>query len=327
VARAWLILCTLLAATPGCGAGDAPASDGGSVLVSLAGDNAVVAIDLESGRETSRFPVVSGPHEIDVSSDARYAYVANVGGGPTGSPGRHVSVIDLRSGASSSHDLRAFEMPHDVRVARDGTLVWVACAPARTILELDAASGAIRREWNTTLDGGWFVAVTPDAQKLYVPHLEGKGVTAIDRRSGRTGTVLSGGAQSGIDVSPDGREVWVIDHERRRVNIISTADDRIVGGLDLESPDFGRLRFTPDGRRVVIVQGTRAAVVDAAARREIETITMPLAGKVVAVSPAGDRAVVSNPEEGRITVLAMAPLRVVKSISAGKSPDGVAWMR
>jgi DNA-binding beta-propeller fold protein YncE len=271
---------------------------------------------------------VNGPHEIDVSPNSERAYVANAGGGPGGAPGRHVSALDLRARVTiANHALGSYDKPHDVRVARDGSMLWVACAPAEVVLEIDARSGALRKEWRTPLAGGWFVAVTPDENKLYVPHLEGKGVTVIDRRSGTVRTVLTGGAQSGIDISPDGREVWVIDHERQRINIVSVDGDRIAAGIDLRSSDFGRLRFTPDGRRVVLVQGKRAALFEAAERREVAAIDMTLAGKVVAVSPASDRAIVSNPSDGRITVLALSPLRVLTSVAVGKTPDGVAWLR
>jgi DNA-binding beta-propeller fold protein YncE len=83
-----------------------------------------------------------------------------------------------------------------------------------------------------------------------VPHLEGKGLTVIDRQSGRPKTLFTAGAQSGIDISPDGREVWVIDHERRRISIISVAGDRVAAHIGLASGEFGRLR-SPDNRRVV----------------------------------------------------------------------------
>ena len=36
---------------------------------------------------------------------------------------------------------------------------------------------------------------------------------------GTVKTVVGGGGQSGIDVSPDGREVWVVGHDQRRIHV------------------------------------------------------------------------------------------------------------
>jgi DNA-binding beta-propeller fold protein YncE len=239
-----------------------------------------------------------------------------------------VTVLNLANRRVESNlDLGSYERPHDVRVSRDGSRVWVACAPARAVLELDARSGTLLRAWTTDADGGWFVEVTPDDGKIYVPHLEGKRVTVIDRRRGTVRTVLSGGAQSGIDVRPDGREVWAIDHEQRRINIVSVQTDRVVDRIDLASDAFGRLVFTPDGGRAVVVQDRRFLVIDAASRKVISTTDMPLAGKVVSVSPDGRRAIVSNPEDDRVTLLDLTAARVIRSFPTGKTPDGVAWIR
>jgi hypothetical protein len=98
-------------------------------------------------------------------------------------PGRHVSVLDLRARVSKGdYALDSYRPPHDVRVSSDGSVFWVACAPARTVLEVSAPSGRILRAWDIALDGGWFVGATPDDRKLYVPHLEGKSLTVIDRQ-------------------------------------------------------------------------------------------------------------------------------------------------
>lgn len=302
-------------------------SPAGQALVSLSGEDKVILIATDSGRIAAAFPVIKGPHEITVSVDRKHAYVANAGSGPGGEPGWHVSVLDLRGRVTrSNHYLGSCAQPHDVRVNRDGTVLWIACAPAKAVLEVDARTGAMARAWPTPLEGGHFIVVTADGRKIYVPHLEGKGATVIDRQRGVARTLFTGGAQSGIDISPDDREVWVIDHERRRINIVSVDDDRVAASIELVSGEFGRLRFTPNGRRVVLVQGKRFAVFDTVRRREVASIDMPLAGKVVSVSSAGDRAIVSNPTDNRITVVQLSPLRVVSSVVAGKAPDGVAWL-
>jgi hypothetical protein len=62
-------------------------------LVSLSGEDAVIAIDIGSGRMSTRFPVVKGPDEISLLVDsgrARKVYVPHL-------EGKGVSVIDRAS--------------------------------------------------------------------------------------------------------------------------------------------------------------------------------------------------------------------------------------
>jgi DNA-binding beta-propeller fold protein YncE len=254
--------------------------------------------------------------------------VANAGSGPSGTPGRTVSLLDLTDRKTErTFDLGKFEIPHDVRVSRNNATLWIACAPARAVLEIDVKSGDVRKTWTTKADGGWFVEVTPDGKKLYVPHLEGKSVSVVDRSAGSVKTVVDGGAMSGIDVRPDGREVWVIAHEQKRVQIISTASDKVIASVDLPSADFGRLAFTPDGRQVLLIQGTRVALINAAKRQQVAAIDLPTAGKVISVSPGGDFLAVSHPSDNRISVLDLAARKVARSFSVGPTPDGVMWVR
>ena len=300
------------------------------VLVSYSAEDVVALVSAETYEVVSTFPVSKDPHEIAVSRDGTRAYVATTGGGPgaVGSGPNVVTPLDLVNRQTAARlELGRFEQPHDVRVSADGSTLWVACAPAQSIVEIDAMTGRYRTAWNTRTDGGWFLAVTPDDRKIYVPHLEGKRVTAIDRVRGTVSTVVTGGAQSGIDISPDGRSVWVLDHEQQQIRVIDTASDQVVASIPLASSEFGRLRFAPDGRRLVLVQERRMMLFDVAARRPVGEFELPYAGKVVDVSPAGDRAVVSHPRDNRVSLVNLVPLKVLASIPTGKGPDGVAWIR
>ena len=297
-----------------------------AILVSLSAENRVVLMDAESGRIEASFTDILGPHEIALTVDRRTAYVANAGAGPSGTPGHHITEIDLATRRATQIAVTPHRQPHDVRVSRDGRWLWVAAAPSRAILEVDLRTKQIARTFDVQRDGGWFVIAAPDDRRLFVPLLEGKGLTAVDRDSATSKVVATGGAFSGAEFSPDGREVWAIEHEGRRIHVVAPGGEPLAS-VPLESADFGRLQFTPDGRRVLVVQGKRLTVFDRATRRQASTLEMPLDGKVLAIAASGARAVVSNPADGKITLLDLEPLRVRTSFAAGKGADGVAWVR
>ena len=87
-----------------------------------------------------------------------------------------------------------------------------------------------------------------------------------------------------------------------------------------------RLAFTPDGRRVVLVQGKRLTAFDAAARRLSAALEMPMDGKVIAVSKSGTRAAISNPSDGKVTIVDLVRMQVSSTFTVGTMPDGVAWV-
>jgi YVTN family beta-propeller protein len=258
------------------------------------------------------------------------AYVADSGRGPGSPPGDAIVVLDLKTWSQKAI-YKACPQAHDARVSRDGSLLWVACAPLKAVLEIDVATGAIRKTWDIGLLGGWFVEVTPDDRKLYVPHLEAKALSVIDRSTGVIRTAISGTTQFGITVSPNGREVWASDADENKLSIIDTSNDRVVAVVNLGDsvrgqPGFSRLRFTPDGRQVVVVSRSKFIVVDAKRRSILWSIELPNDGKVVTVSSEGRRAFVSHPQNDRISVINLSKRKLENTVNVGKQPDGVAWV-
>lgn len=319
----WAVMLTNSQTTPN-------SESNGALLVSLNGDRQVVLIDPATQQVIAKLPSPQGPHEITLSRDRRLAYISDSGAGPGGPPGNSIIVLDLRT-RSIKTTLKTCNQPHDTRVSRDGRTLWVACAPLKAVVELDANTGEIRKTWDIKLDGGWFVEVTPDDQKLFVPHLEAKALTMIDRRTSAVRTLLSGNTLLGVSISPNGREVWASDADENRLSIVNVANGNVVGSVSLGppvkgQPNFARLRFTPDGSHVVVVNGSKFIVVNAERRSIVSTIEMPHEGKVVTVSGDSRRAFVSHPGADRVSVINIRNRTVERTFVVGKQPDGVAWI-
>jgi YVTN family beta-propeller protein len=299
------------------------------LLVSLNGDRHVAVIDLITQDVLAKLPSPQGPHEITLSADATLAYVSDSGAGPNTPRGNSIVVLDLRT-LSVMRTLKTCDSPHDTRVSRNGRTLWVACAPAKAVMELDAATGALRKTWDTKLDGGWFVEITPDDRKIFVPHLEGKALSMIDRRTSQVRAVVSGNTIFGLTVSPVGNEVWISDADENKLSIVNAATGNVTASISLGKvkegeSGFSRLRFTPDGERVVVVRGAEFVIVDAKRRSIVSTIQMPHPGKVVTVSGDSRYAFVSHPGADRVSVINLIDRNVERTFVVGKQPDGIAW--
>jgi len=304
----------------------AASADAGVLVVAINGENQTALVDADTHEVLATLPTGPGPHEIRVSPDNRYAYVA-VSGVRGGERGNSVAVIDLKGRRlKATLDLGTYTSPHDVRVSRNGRLVWVACAPAQTILELDAESGKILKTYKTGQTGSYFVEVTPDERKLYTPNLEGKSVSVIDRATGQTKVIPFEAEVYGIDITPDGRQVWVTGPG---LSVIDTARDEGIARIKTAEPSTGRVRLTPDGRRAVVGSGsgTKVSIYDVRTRQLAAEIETNAKHKVVTVSGDGRRAFLTNPEDNSVSVVDLKAARHVATFKTGRTPDGIAWAR
>lgn len=329
-----ITLATILAIAPLAGPSCVMAQNGVQ-LVSNEADRSVLFLDATTGRVLGRAPTPKGPHEITVSHDGKLAYVADPGGGPGSEPGNSIVVLDTIPTRTVRAVYPVCERPHDSRLSPDGSKLWVACAPEKAIVELDARSGRILRRLPTPADGGWFVEALPNTTRLYTPHLEGKMLSVTEITSEISHQVFSGTTQFGVAASPNGKEIWVSDADEGKLVVVDATSNKTVGAVALpaaiaadgtRAPAFARLRFTPDGRAVGVVVGTKFLLVDARRRAILWSVEMPYAGKVLALSGDARFAFVSHPENNAVSRIDLRARKVVQQFPTGKQPDGLAWV-
>jgi DNA-binding beta-propeller fold protein YncE len=284
----------------------------GLLLVVSMDESKVDIVDESTLLTVASLKTGASPHEVRVAPDGRNAYVA---------AGRTITAIDIPARAvRATFDLGEFAA-HDIRVSRDGSRLWAACAPSQTVLELDAEKGTVLNRYPTSRDGAWFVEVTPDESKFYTPNLEGTSVSVLTRGTMSVKVLPLDFRAYGIDVTPDGRQVLV---SGRALTVITTSNDMIARTIPTTPPDTGRIRITPDGLRVVVALAQSLAVVEIASGREIRAIPLPAVPKVLTLSGDGRRAYVTNPAAHSVTIVDLADGRVA-TLPTGKRPDGIAW--
>lgn len=296
------------------------------LVVSVNGENQAALIDPATYKVLARLPSGINPHDIAVSHDGRYAYIAVMG--TPREPGHSVTVLDLRQRVvKTTIELNPYNRCHDLKVSRNGARLWATCAPSKAVIEIDTRSGRLIRNWKLDQDGAWMLVVTPDERKIYTANLEGKSVSVIDRRANTVRTLPFDSSQIGIDVAPNGREVWVHHTEKRELSIIDVATDKVVATLPSGGQGFGRVKFTPDGEHVLVPQNEsrNLAVFDAAARKLIANIPLSASPKVMAIAPDGKRAIITSPDADLAMVVDLVARKEVITFPTGKRPDGIAW--
>jgi DNA-binding beta-propeller fold protein YncE len=286
-------------------------SDGLLLIVSM-NESKVDIIDESSLKTVASLKTGNGPHEVRVAPDGRNAYV--VAGGT-------ITAIDIAKRAVRATFDLGDVVTHDIRISRDGSRLWAACAPTRTVIGLDTDKGTVLKRYSTNRDGAWFVELSPDESKLYTPNLEGTSVSVITRSSASVKVLPLDFQAYGIDITPDGKTVLV---SGRALTVIDTTTDAVVRTIATTPAETGRLRITPDGLQVVVAMAKSLAVFDIATGRLVREIPLPASPKVLALSGDGRRAYLTNPDANSVTIVELAEGEVT-TLPSAQRPDGIAW--
>jgi DNA-binding beta-propeller fold protein YncE len=290
-------------------------SQAGVLVVAAMDESRVAIVDGRSYTTLATVETGKSPHEVRISPDGRRAYVA---------AGKTITVVDLKKRRLDRNlTLEEFGV-HDIRVSRDGRRLWAAAGGKQTVLELDAASGRILRTFDVGQQGPWFVEVSSDERTLFTPNLEGRSVSVVDRASGAVKVIPFDHPAYGIDITPDGRQVWVSGGD---LAVIDTRTREVVARVKASEPETGRLRITRDGRKVIVALEKKLAVFDARSHRLLGEVPLSAAPKVLELSADGRRAFLTNPEDHSMSVVDLDAMRQVTSVKTGPKPDGIGWAK
>ena len=294
------------------------------LLVLLRDAGALAVVDPAAGTVLGQVPTVSGPHEVTASPDGKLAFVA--------SPAAGISVIDLEALTEVRRiDLGRGSEPHDVRFA--GGRLYFTVEGYKAVGRYDPETDEV--DWLLGLgqDGAHMMVVSRDRDTIFTANRESNTVSVVDGAAAgppdwRVTSVPAGGEYpEGLDLSPDGAELWVATRNDGGVSIVDVAARAVAERLDLGLRDPNRLAFTPDGARVLISDSATAVVVlDAASRTEVKRLD--LAPNAVLVRPDGAVAFAALRGDDRVAVIDLETLEVVSEIPTGldSGPGCMFWL-
>ena len=295
-------------------------------------------IDLDSGRVVATVPTGQSPHEVSVSPDGRLALATNYG--TREAPGSTLTLIDVPAAkVVRTIDLKTYQRPHGVRWLDDRKAL-VTSEASQSLLVVDTPEGKVLSAIPTGQEVSHMVAVARD--RAFVANIGSGTVTVIDLKAGRpTKQIATGAGAEGIDVTPDGTQVWVTNREADTVSVIDASRLEVVARLPSASFPI-RAKATPDGRHVLVSNAKTGdvAVFSVADRKEERRIALKVPmrkseGRLmqfgdssvpigIVVEPGGARAYVAHANADEISIVDLAKWQVVGSLRAGQEPDGMA---
>lgn len=337
--RSRQLLLSLIASTVLTGLGSATAD---TLIVLNKAEATASLLNPHTGKELARLATGNGPHEVAVAPDGRHALISNYG---QKTPGSSLTLIDISAGrVVKTLSLGNYQRPHGIQWPQPDR-VLITAEDQQTLLLLTVSTGAIT-PIKTGQQTSHMVAVSPDGNRAFVANLGAGSVSVVDLQKRRIERHISTGkGAEGIAVTPDGKQVWVTNRDADTLSIIDVKTLSVLATLP--SAKFPiRVQITPDGRFALVSNAKSAelAVFDTASRQELRRIHFTEPGKQdsakrmfdqgfasgsvpigVLIPPEGSLAYVAHANADQISVIDFVSGTVVRTLVAGKEPDGLGW--
>ena len=232
-------------------------------------------------------------------------------------------------------DPGAFSAPHDVLYV--GGKLYFTAEGFKTIGRYDPAANKVEWMLGIGQDGTHMMVLAKDQQTMWVPNRGSNSVSVIDGVAGGppkfkiTAIPVPGKTPEGIDLSPDGRELWTATRGDGGVSIVDTASRKVVQSFNLKLTDANRLKFTPDGKVLILDGGAGTLVVlDAASRKEIKRLKVAPGDSGdggIFVMPDGSRAYLGLRDDHSVVVIDLKTLEIENrfDMGAGSGPGCINW--
>jgi len=299
-----------------------------ALLVGNKDESTLAIVDPASGKVLGRVATGQDPHEVAASADGKLAFVANYGSGPN--PGSTISVIDvLAQKEVRKVDVSPLRRPHGLTVA--GGKVYFTAEMNKVVGRYDPATNTIDWMMGTGQNTTHMVIVSKDLSRLFTANIGSDSITALER-AGNSGNwnatqIPVGKGPEAISFSPDESQVWTAHSRDGGVSVIDAAAKKVIATLDVKTRRSNRLKFTPDGRLVLItdLDGGELVVLDVASRKETRRIALGKTPEGILMAPDGARAYVAVAGDNQVAIVDLKTLAVTGHLSTGKGPDGMAW--
>jgi len=298
-----------------------------ALLVLNKEDATLSIIDPATRKTVAQIPTGEAPHEITASDDGKYAFVANYG---ARNPGNTLSVIDLTAQKELRRvDLGDLRRPHGITFV-DGE-VWFTAEENKLIARYDPASNHVDWRFDIGQNRTHMLVFSKDRSRVFTSNIQSDSISVLERSSDPSGwsatIVPVGKGPEGADISPDGREFWAANSGDGSVSIIDVGAKKVKQTLELHTSHTNRLKFTPDGKLVLLsdLGGNALVVLDAASRKEVKRLNLGRQPEGILIVPDGSRAYIAVAGEKTVAALDLRTLEVTDRIPTGAGPDGMAW--
>lgn len=314
----------------------------GALLVVTKQTHALAIVDGQTLQVLAHVPIGEDPHEVVVAPDNRTAFISNFGEGTLHTLAR---VDLLHATALPSVDTRPLVGPHGLWV--HGDRLWFTAVASEALGQLDPTTNRLTGILGTGQQNTHMLWISRDGNKILASNA-GSGTMSLFERVTVRPSVVPGAPQppasythpewrpsilpvgakaEGFAVSPDERQAWV-GNDDGTISVLDLDHATVIARFPAGTPGANRLRWTPDGARVLVTThiGKDLVVLDAHTRTILKRIPIEEHGaSAIQLDPEGRRAFVACPRDHFVAVVDLQTLQRTATIDAGREPDGMTW--
>jgi len=331
-----------------------------SLIVLSKKDHTLAIVDPATLKIIAKVPVGPDPHEVVVSDNGALAYVSNFGGGIYNT----IDVIDLVAQKPlPTIDLGPLYGPHGLAFV--GGKTWFTAQANRVIGRYNPATHKVDWIFGTGQNGTHMIDVFPDQKQIITTNPQSANVSLIELQPAQmpgpppgaaggppgsaprpagpppagppnggqpryewTQTLIPvGRGDEGFDLTPDRKQLWTANAGDGTISIIDLASKKVIDTLAVNVNGANRLKFTPDGRTVLVslLGGPDLVILDAATRKVTQRIPICHGAAGIQMEPNGNRAFIACTPDDYVVVLDLHTFKVLSHLNAGAQPDGMAW--
>lgn len=275
-----------------------------------------------------------GPHEIAVSKNNRFAFVANYGSYPK--PHRQaitnkelkwvdtlqhsLTKIDLQDFGTTTFSLPNSPAPHGIHTNIDGSLAWITDENHGKLREIDGNSGEVLKTY-PTMPGSHIVTSSIDFSKLFVSNIESNTVSVIDRTTSEVKHIQTPKGPEGLAVSPDGQSLWILCNGANKIVVMDIASEKVLGTFDSQGKFPVKMAFVNQEAWVVNVFSKDIAIFDTHSFAFKSKI--PLESSPLGICADQNQVFISLPRKNLIKAFDPKSRKPLYELSGGMEQDGM----
>jgi DNA-binding beta-propeller fold protein YncE len=309
-----------------------------SLLALSKANHTMAIVDPATLKIVGTVPVGEDPHEIISSSDGKLAFVTIYGGGSL----HELNVIDLVAQKPLTNvDTRPLFGPHGLVYVKGKA--WFSAEGSKAVGSYDPTSGKIDWSMGTGQDRTHMIYVTDDIKKIYTTNVSSGTVSILvdsliqpgpnappnarPREEWIQTLVPTARGSEGMDVTPDGTELWTPSSEDGMITIVDLPGKKQTARIDAKVRGANRLKFTPDGKLAFIssLQSGELTVYDVKTRKEVKRLKIGHGAAGILMDPQDSRVFVACSADNYVAIVDLKTLEVTGHFDVGGNPDGLAW--
>ena len=300
----------------------------------------ITVFDLHEGKEITEFSLEIEPHEATTLFGQNKVIITNYG--THNVFGKTITIINTASNkVEKTIELEESLRPHGIVAFPDANKVGVVTNIGNELLVVNLETGIIEKKISTQQFVSQLLVLHPTKPLAFVSNISSGSVSVIDLVKDKVIKIIScGKGTEGIDITPDGKEIWVTNTKENTISIINTNTYKVTKTLSAGKEPL-RLKFSIDGKYCLVTNSDDGtiSVYNSYSKKQIKTICIP--GKKglieralyhtprpggILMHPNGLYAFIANSNANKIEVIDMQTFTLVSTIGTGKVPDGLTFV-